>query len=424
MARTLLIYGDSGTYKSSNLGELAEYLFERYGLISRLITADSGVSPMQEQIDRGVIIHWDLTTAKNPMGLFKKALRGYWPDKLVKGKADEGTFRLNSPAELSQFGGYFIEGLTRIADVMMQDLRDKRRDTGEPLQAKFEDGGVSFAQASRGTYGFVQTYTQDWVGELKALPVPWVIVTAHEGKGEDGVSKKTIFGPAIVGKAATDKVCGWFENSVHCQSYTYTVKGEAGTKEGVQACFMKHADVEVKSVYWPAKLGIPTRAMAGVLRKYPLGYVPLRIDKDGVYTSGIHSLVGVIEDELGVPRVNPAGETGVVEVEEVVVKETVAPAIAQEAAVEVEGREALPTPKETVQAILELAKTLPAVSSGGGKATIAPAKGVVKPVGVGALVPAKEDLPKPAPTFVPKKGVATLTGRRIPVGMLKPGGKK
>ncbi len=303
MPRTVLIYGESGTYKSTNLGEIAEYLLERYGGICRLITADSGSSPMQEQIDRGVIIPWDLTTCEKPMGLFRKAVQGYWPSVLVNGRADENKFKLTTPQEWEGISGYLIEGVTRIADLMMQDLKNKRRDTGEPLQAKFEDAGVEFAQSSRGTYGFVQAYTQDWIGDLKKLRCPWIIVTGHEGKGEDLVTKKTIFGPAIVGKAGTDKVCGWFENTIHTESYRYTLKNKQGgssEEQGVRGLFIRHTDAEVPNVFWPAKLGVTPRIASQVLKSFPKGYVPFKMNEDGIYISGVHSLIKVIDDAAGV----------------------------------------------------------------------------------------------------------------------------
>lgn len=327
MAKTLLIYGESGTYKTSQLAEIAEYLYKRYGGITRLATADSGVSPLQEQIECGAIQYWDITTSKNPMGLFKKVVGGYWPDKIENGKADESSFRKVTAAEWKGINGFFIEGITRVADVMMKDLREKRRDTGEPLQAKFEDSGVSFAQGSRGTYGFVQTYCQDWIGELKALPCPWVVVTAHEGKGEDLVTKKTIFGPAIVGKAGTDKVCGWFENSIHTESYKYTKKNDTTKHEGVRGCYVRHADLEVPNVYWPAKLGITPKAMAAVIKRYPKFFVPFTINDAGVYTSGVHTLIQLIDDLQGVPKMEDAG---VAEPEPVGADEVLAEGIGQE----------------------------------------------------------------------------------------------
>jgi hypothetical protein len=136
---------------------------------------------------------------------------------------------------------------------------------------------------------------------LKALPCPWVVVTGHEGKGEDLVTKKTIFGPAIVGKAGTDKVCGWFENSIHTESFTYTRKDDPKKYEGVRGCFVRHADLEVPNVYWPAKLGVTPRAMAAIVKMYPKYFVEFKIDKDGKYVSGVHSLISLIDDLQGVP---------------------------------------------------------------------------------------------------------------------------
>ena len=57
MARTGLIYGESGTFKTTQIGTLARYIYRRTGKPIRLISADlGGWGPIQQEIDAGLII--------------------------------------------------------------------------------------------------------------------------------------------------------------------------------------------------------------------------------------------------------------------------------------------------------------------------------------------------------------------------------
>jgi DNA replication protein DnaC len=40
-----LIYGETGTFKTTQLALIAEYLYERYGLKTRMVTAELLVAP-------------------------------------------------------------------------------------------------------------------------------------------------------------------------------------------------------------------------------------------------------------------------------------------------------------------------------------------------------------------------------------------
>lgn len=308
MAQTFLLYGVSGTFKTTSLGEAADYQFDVTKKITRLITGDSSFEPCMDQISRGVMEVWDMSTCPYPIAATIKVSEGYWPSKWKdkeRGIADEGSLVKDG---LDGVGLVEVEGLTMLANLFKSDLVRKGVSLGEPLQgtekgsANHTELGVGFLGASRGTYGFVQDRTYDYIKGLKALPVPRVIVTGHEGKGEDQVQKKTIFGPEIAGRAKTDKVSGWFANTLHFESYSYTeqTKGQGGKvstvkRTGTRAYFRTHPDTELNTVYWPAKLSLTPRQMAALNKKFPEGFFPLLINEDGVYEWGMYQFLELLD---------------------------------------------------------------------------------------------------------------------------------
>jgi hypothetical protein len=144
---------------------------------------------------------------------------------------------------------------------------------------------------------------------LSALPVDRVLCTAHEGKGEDEITKRTVFGPAIAGKAANDKVAQWFGCTLHHESYTQKTGPDAAVS-GVRAYFARHPDSELGNVFWPAKLDAPPRVKAAIMRRWPGNYVPLTIDEKGESMSDVSDLLrmldanSMVEVEARVPVVN------------------------------------------------------------------------------------------------------------------------
>lgn len=296
MARTLLLYGESSLYKSSNLGEIADYIYATRDKQTHLISADSSWAPMGDQIRRGVIIPWNLKACTVPLPALQKACRGYWPKSLdpATGIMDE-RYGMEM-TDWAQVGCLLIEGLYMIAELLKDDLLTKNRATGEPLTAVFTEDGENFASTSRGTYKFVQEQTHIYVKNASGLPCDWVIFTGHEGKGKDVTGRMTM-GPAILGQALTDKVAGWFESVLHHESYSYTdaSSGTGTRRDGVRAYFERHPDPDISNIFWPAKIGVEPRVKAQVLKRWQHGYVPLLLDSEGNYVESVATLLGEIE---------------------------------------------------------------------------------------------------------------------------------
>jgi hypothetical protein len=304
MAKTLLNYGILGTFKSTQLGLIANWLYSEFGGVVRMLTADSGLGPVREYIDAGIIHHINLNSCQYPVAVVKRVSKGYWPKRidLATGKIDEATLALTTEAEWQGVSGYLIEGITRIAELYKIDSERKGRSIGEPLQGSDKAAvqaelGEQYLGASRGTYMGAQGLTADYVERFKGLPVPWVVYTGHESKGEDE-NDRPCYGPAVLGKALNSVVGGWFENTLHSQQFHYDKKDSKGNtirKTGVKLFFTSHPDATFPKMTWPAKLGVSPRIQAQVEAKWPGGYVPLLMDASGEYVSSIVDLLNVID---------------------------------------------------------------------------------------------------------------------------------
>ncbi len=308
MARTILIYGESGVFKTSNVAEFCCWLNARFGGKVRGVFGDNR-GPLREVVEAGIMEPWDIMTHADPLGCITAASQGYWPSKLENGVA---TGKLTK--DMSGVAGYVVEGLTEIGTLLMRNNEAKKRSTGEPLVADFNltiDGiKFEYAMGSRGTYQFVQNQTHRYVKTgFAGLDVPYVLCTSHESKGFDDFNNP-VFGPVIVGSALVDRICQWFDMALHFDKYFYElqvpgVNGAAAKKvlrTGARAYFTSHADANIKTAIWQAKLGIETYLMDGIYGMWPEGYVPLlygvnpQAPKDGAgYYSSLRTLMEIID---------------------------------------------------------------------------------------------------------------------------------
>lgn len=299
MAQSILLYGESSTYKTTQIGLFADYQFDKTGKPTRLITCDSGVGPCADQVRRGTLIPLRLESAPHPVPVLNKLSKGLWPAKVIN--QDEGLWVMDPGALFAPFlketGAIAVEGLTRICELVRKSWCDEHREMGEPLQGKYEQDGEQFAFQSRGTLFGTQQLINNLVINFRGLGVDRVLFTAHESKGRD-ISGKTVFGPATTGAALTDKVSGWFEITLHHESYTYAVKKGVKTimRPGVKAYFTRHQDREVKGMYWPAKFSLPPHIASRVLDIHEDGFIPLAMDGEQ-YVSGLHTLLYLIDNE-------------------------------------------------------------------------------------------------------------------------------
>ena len=64
---TMVLYGPTGSRKTSQIGEFAKYIYEKTGKITRLVSCDGGGwAPIQDLINAGIIEAWRILSKLGP----------------------------------------------------------------------------------------------------------------------------------------------------------------------------------------------------------------------------------------------------------------------------------------------------------------------------------------------------------------------
>ena len=264
---TMVIYGPTGSRKTSQIGEFAKYIYEKTHKVTRLISCDGGGwAPIQDLINAGVIEAWRMVDEPVLNSAIIAASKGAWPKKLKNGIRSPGPVPLpmgeQKAIALKDVGAYAIEGWFSIANAVMRFLVEGGRKINEDVVSKFTEesdfGSFSFGAPSRGHFGFAQNFILDLIRNFSALPLERVLYTSLEGKGEDKISKVLQYGPGVAGQAITAAVPQYVGDCIHFEDFLE----EKGTdplnpkqklvEPGVRAWFTSHPDTQT-GVIWPAK---------------------------------------------------------------------------------------------------------------------------------------------------------------------------
>jgi hypothetical protein len=274
-ARSLLLYGATGSRKTTNIGRFARYIQETTGKRTRLITAEGGnLEPVMGEIEDGILEVAYVSEHKDLLGILRAVSRGRWPEER------EGKLRIVN-SDLADIGAYAVEGITTISTLMLRHLANEARKINEEVVGQFTEGvevGLDpkeskFSAPARSHYGFVQNVILDIIQDFCALPVSRVLFTAHEGKGQDDFSKQLVYGPAAVGKAATGAIPSYVGDLFHLE-----YEEQPGKEPRVFAYFKPHPDPQTK-VLWPAKVRFRPEAIPELDKKFPGGKIELRLDQ-------------------------------------------------------------------------------------------------------------------------------------------------
>lgn len=282
MARVMGIYGESGTWKTTQIGFAAKWMYEKYGLLTRLATLDN-ISPIKPYIDAGLILPpINLANAPEVPFALRKIRRGMWPMTSAAGKLEWVDWAKHP--ESAKVGLLAVDVVTAIADKMMSFLREKQQKIGQEAVTPFEVGDEKFSNNSMGHFGWVQTEIQDFIQAMKAIPCERVILTFHETKAEDA-DKEPIRGPALVGQKRTDKVPSWIDECIHAERYNVAqshvvqpgdpkAKKESIDTIGIKVryFFVSHPDQKFPNVTYPAKPRVPANQIPELMKRFPGGF--------------------------------------------------------------------------------------------------------------------------------------------------------
>lgn len=288
MARTGVIYSQSGTYKSTACKHFARYIYEKTGLPTLLFSMDGGGwEPMEPEIRTGIISAYRGNT-QVPLPILRRISQGYWPEDTGETAIERTNLRL---VDWTKYGGMIVEGLTSISQAIMRHLADKNIKTGEEATTPFQNrvlvnGAVeieTFAGNSRGHYSFVQNQLYSLVTNFSSLPCHYVLFTALESRTEDD-DRSTVYGPQVAGKKATNLVPSWVGDCLHSEGYPVErevmVPDPTDPKKQtpqkivdtvVRTYFVKHPD-PATGILFPAKPRVAPEKVAELMKRWPGGY--------------------------------------------------------------------------------------------------------------------------------------------------------
>lgn len=255
----ICIWAPSGHAKTSLLGTFLTGMYRATGKRGRLYNRDGGVASIAHLQAAGILDIYDMGEASYPFEALLEASQGAWPadvndptsklepPTLVRyvahcepcnhraydeAKAATATSiactkckaalpirarRVHNPANglnTNNIGVCMYEGLTGFSDSLMSNMSDrsaKGEKIGEDVAVRFRDNTTDIGGVSRSAYGIAQRRMQRAVEASRNIPgVEYVIWTAHKDRGEDDIKRTPVFGPKLVGHAATDDAPRWF----------------------------------------------------------------------------------------------------------------------------------------------------------------------------------------------------------------------
>lgn len=207
---TILLYGNSGSGKSCQIGEVAEHLYRTKQLRTRLYTADRGgwdsIRPYVElEVAPGKPIIEAIPMFDDPF---------IWVDHAVRGDKWNGTKWV--PGVDPDIGMYAFEGMTSMADAEMSwmaDAASKGVNIGGGGSFSFTVKGVTeqlkIGSNNMAHYSVAQQQIFDKSTQSMYLP-GIVLWTAGDRRGEDDANGGVV-GPQTAGKAQTAEVPRWFK---------------------------------------------------------------------------------------------------------------------------------------------------------------------------------------------------------------------
>lgn len=293
--RTIMIYGPSGSTKTSQAYHLAKWIHKTTGLRGRFIGSNaSDTAPFEDSgmIEKGIVDFFDISSRQFALAEMRWLSKGFWP-RDAKAKADgpvltKAYFRKDEhcetkPEEWAKIGFYIIEGLTGVSTLLLNHCRSQDEGVGFKHSIKYEEEGEVIGGLSEGHYGIVQQELYKMVVQgFACLPVKYVIWTALIGKGEDKRKSETVYGPKGAGNASTFEIPSWYHDSIYLDKVNEMTKVEGSTEEREVerkvAWIVDHNDPDT-SIPYPAKVRIMPELHPDLIRKFPQGFVRLGYKK-------------------------------------------------------------------------------------------------------------------------------------------------
>jgi hypothetical protein len=282
MARSGVVYGATGTFKTTAIAHFSRWIYEETGKTTLLFSSDGGGwEPCQEEVNAGLIQPYKCESIRIPLSQIRKVSQGYWPEN-----QDPDIANVNFvPIDWEKVGGVAVEGISSIARMLMRYAADNNVKMGEEATSKFQqpirvNGQVvteTFGQNSKGHYGGVQNQVVSLINNFTSLPAHYVLFTAHEKKIDEPGQPKS-FGIDVPGKAIDSAIPPMVGDLIHAQDYKSVekIKGKDGKDEELirvrcRYYFVKHPDPDT-GIIFDAKPRVTHSAVTQLEKEFPGGY--------------------------------------------------------------------------------------------------------------------------------------------------------
>lgn len=288
MARSGIVYGESGSRKSTAGKHFSHYILNKTGKKTLLLSSDGGGwGPMQPEITAGLIQAYRVNSMF-PLPVLRYISKGFWPQNPQESRISHTNL---VPIDFNEYGGLIIEGVTSISMGIMRHLADGAIKTGEDATNPFVQKVIvngqlqeeTFAGNSRGHYGFVLNNLNSLMSNFNAMPFEYVLYTGLESRTEDD-DRTTIYGPQVAGKKGTSQIPSWVGDCIHAQTYQVPREvqvpdpnnpGKFMTSTVVDTSsrfyFIKHPD-PATGIMFPAKTRVTPEQLPNLMKRYPGGY--------------------------------------------------------------------------------------------------------------------------------------------------------
>lgn len=295
---TVQFYGNSGVGKTTLAYYLSMWMYENFGLTTRVISNDlGGWGPLESEglIEAGIVEAFNVSGRKFLLSDMRKLSRGWWP-KIVKQEREveqpDGTTVtkivnvreiLEDREALGKVGLYFLEGSTTTSTSFLRHITKTKEKIGaQDTAGKYEEEGEQFGGNSQGHYNIVQTEMHNLYSAFGALPSPVRLVawTGHIGKGTLKRSGESCYAPQLAGDAKNSEVPSWVGDCFHLDD-TPEVMGEDGEliqAKQVRAYYTNHPDRET-GVNYLCKSRVGPTGVEELKEEFPGGFVPLGLER-------------------------------------------------------------------------------------------------------------------------------------------------
>ncbi len=202
--RTSIIYGQSGSGKTTQIGDYAKYIFKTTGKKTRLHSADMGGSGSQfgslkPFINLGIISVDSYQESDDPWEWMNQSVSGPTPDDVGLEAYDSGT----------SSGEALLSYCAKAAAKGIQIGQQKTFKLNIPTS---DGGSMVIGANNESQYGLVQTFLLDmmwkstWLSQRHGADVIW---TFGEHRAENS-NEAPIVGPKLAGRALTGSIPKWF----------------------------------------------------------------------------------------------------------------------------------------------------------------------------------------------------------------------